>query len=344
MKKILCLICILFSSLSLFANDSVITKGSELIAVNYDEHDISIENEKLDIYPYKDFYKVNVRYEYYNKGSDKKLQLGFPIKYASTAGKDEKDKYITQFKFSQNFNGRKIEIKEKYDSVEKDEPYNIDGTYWIIRDVVFKSGKNISEIEYTAPYSRSGFFQRFDYIINTASCWNNKIKSIEINIHNDNEVLISGRGWCVGKFDCHNCYKNLKVSDNIFTFSFNNADPKELNEVYFIVEPYDASRPGIFDDWANGWCYNLYHVYNDNDEIWLYTKEQLQLFINYFYATRGYIFKNQNLREYFKGMYFDILNEPCVYTPDENFTEQKLNGVEKENISFLTNLKNKLYK
>ena len=329
---------------NLFANDSVITEGSETIAVNYDEHDISIEDEKLDIYPYKDFYKVTVRYEYFNRGSEKKIRLGFPIKYASTAGKDEKDSLIAKFTFSQRFNGKEIELKAEYDSIEKDKPYDLNGTYWFVREVVFKHGKNISEIEYAAPYSRGGWYTSFHYIISTASCWNNKIKSLEIKIHNDNEVLISRRGWKVGTLDCNNCAENLKVSGTVFSFTFKNADPKELNEVYFLLEPNSYSaRSRLFDDPSSGWCYNLYAVYNDENEIWLYTKEQIQLFINYFYAIRGYVFKNQKLREYFDGMDFDVLNEPCRYTPDENFTEQKFNDVEKANTEFLRKLKNKLY-
>ena len=345
MKKIILIFTMILAGVSLaFANDSVITEGSESVAVNYDEHDISIEDEKLDIYPHKDFYRVTVRYEYFNGGAEKKIRLGFPVKYVSSAGKDEKNSMISNFKFSQVFNGEKINLKEEYDSVEKDKPYDLSGTYWFVREVTFRHGKNISEIEYEAPYSRGGWYHRFDYIINTAACWNNKIKSLEIKIHNDNEVLISSRGWRVGTYDCDTCSKNLKVSDNVFSFTFTNADPKKLNEVYFRLEPnsYSSDRSILFDDPASGWCYNMYKVYNDKDEIWLYTKEQIQLFINYFYAIRGYPFKNQKLREYFDGMGFDVLNEACRYTPDENFTEQKFNDVEKANIEFLRKLKNKL--
>ena len=116
-------------SFSFWSNDSVVTKGSESVVINYNEKDISIEKEELNIYFYKDMYRVTVEYEYINNGAERSLEIGFPIKYYSTAGEIEKDKFISMFDFSQVFNSEKIQIKEKYNVVEKNESYNMEGTY-----------------------------------------------------------------------------------------------------------------------------------------------------------------------------------------------------------------------
>ncbi|EPF26429.1 hypothetical protein HMPREF1221_01143 [Treponema socranskii subsp. paredis ATCC 35535] len=344
MIKYTSIIILLFICCSVFANDSVMVKGSESVTINYDEKNISIEREELNIYFYKDFYKVTVKYEYENNGSEKTLQLGFPIKYASTAGAEEKDKYLNQFVFAQIFNDKKIQINKKYNEVKKDESYSIEGIYWIIREVGFLKGKNVSRIEFTGPYSRAGFFTRFDYIIETASCWNNNIKDLKINIHNDNAVLLNGRAWHIGHYNEDNFPDNVKISDNTFHFTFSNVDPQKFRDISFILEDYEFTKQRHFEDWASGWCYALYHIYDNKDEVWLYTKDQIQLFLNCFYASKGYIFKNQKLQSYFKDMYFDnVSGNYSIYTPDPNFNENKFNDIEKENIQFLINLKKRLY-
>lgn len=344
MKKLIYFIWLLFFSLHIYANDSVVTNGAESVSIDYSEKDIAIEKEDLDIYLYKDYYRVTVAYEYYNKGSKKTVLLGFPIHYVSTAGIQEKDKFISKYDFKQSFNGKKINIKDTYDSPErKNEPYTIAGVYWIKREVTFEKGTNFSNIEYIAPYSRVGFETRFDYILSSAACWNNVIKVLNVHIHNDNEVLINKNGWKIGSYSNKNCPTNFRIFENVFRFSFENIDPNNFREINLIIDRYDLSDNWIpFNDFANGWCYNLYHVYRDKNEIWLFTEAQLQLFINCFYASRGYVLKNPKLADYFKDKYFHFLY--TTYTPDKDFSEEKFNKTEKENIRFLINMKKKLYK
>ena len=107
MKKLIYFIWLLFFSLHIYANDSVVTNGAESVSIDYSEKDIAIEKEDLDIYLYKDYYRVTVAYEYYNKGSKKTVLLGFPIHYVSTAGIQEKDKFISKYDFKQSFNEKK---------------------------------------------------------------------------------------------------------------------------------------------------------------------------------------------------------------------------------------------
>ena len=342
MRKNIVLVLLLFSYMFIYANDSIVTKGSESISINYDENNISIQNEELNIYLFDDSYKVIIEYEYNNKGTDKQLLLGFPIKYVYTSSEKEKIEYINKYTFTQLFNNQKIEVKEEYEDESK-EQYHVEGIHWIIREVDFKKGKNISKIEYTGPYSRDGFETQFNYIIESAACWNNKIKHLTITIHNDNNVLIDSNKWEIGSYSSCNFPEQFKTLKNSFSFIFENIDPIRFKEINLRIKPYNLSSNWIpFNDNVNGWGYNIYKVFQDENEIWLYTEEQIQLFINCFYASKGYIFKNKELEQYFKNKYFDLLNK--YYIPDKNFNESKFNEVEKENIDFLLNMKKKLYK
>ena len=204
-------------------------------------------------------------------------------------------------------------------------------------------GSYPSKIEYTGPYSRVGFEKQFNYIIESASCWNNKIKRLTINIHNDNNVLIDRNKWEIGSYSSFNFPEQAKVSKNCFSFIFENIDPGKFKEINLRIKPYDLNSNWLpFNDDANGWGYNIYKVFQDENEIWLYTEKQIQLFINCFYASKGYIFKKKELEQYFKNKHFDLLNTD--YVPDKNFNELKFNKTEKENIDFLLNMKKKLYK
>ena len=342
MRKNIVLVLLLFSYMFIYANDSIVTKGSESISINYDENNIFIQNEELNIYLFTDSYKVTIEYEYNNIGSDKQILLGFPIKYVYTSSEKEKKEYINKYTFTQFFNNQKIEVKEEYEDESK-EQYHVEGIHWIIREVDFKKGKNISKIEYTGPYSRVGFEKQFNYIIESASCWNNKIQRLSINIHNDNNVLIDSNKWEIGSYSSCNFPEQAKISKNCFSFTFENIDPIKFKEINLRIKPYNLNSNWIpFSDDANGWGYNIYKVFQDENEIWLYTEEQIQLFVNCFYASKGYIFKNKKLEQYFKNKHFDLLDTD--YVPDKNFSESKFNEIEKENINFLLNMKKKLYK
>ena len=342
MRKNIVLVLLLFSYMFIYANDSIVTKGSESISINYDENNIFIQNEELNIYLFTDSYKVTIEYEYNNIGSDKQILLGFPIKYVYTSSEKEKKEYINKYTFTQFFNNQKIEVKEEYEDESK-EQYHVEGIHWIIREVDFKKGKNISKIEYTGPYSRVGFEAQFNYIIESAACWNNKIKHLTITIHNDNNVLIDSNKWEIGFYSSCNFPEQFKTLKNSFSFIFENIDPIRFKEINLRIKPYNLSSNWIpFNDDANGWGYNIYKVFQDENEIWLYTEEQIQLFINCFYASKGYIFKNKKLEQYFKNKHFDLLDTD--YVPDKNFSESKFNEIEKENINFLLNMKKKLYK
>ncbi|MCR5062484.1 MAG: hypothetical protein K6A89_04305 [Treponema sp.] len=282
MKKIILIFTMMISAFSIFANDSVITYGSEQVSVDYSENDIRIVKENLDIFLYEYFYKVCVEYEYFNKGAKKIIQLGFPIKYASTAGMDEKNTYINEFEFSQIFNGKNIPVKNTFDDLQKNENYTIEGVYWINREVEFSEGRNVSKIEYTAPYSRSGFFFRFEYIISSAACWNNNIDVLNIKIHNDNKVVIS-KDWQIGQYNISNFPENYYFSGTSFEFSFADVNPTDFDSVHFSVESFAlGDNPDFYFDFANGWFWDHIYFYKNESDVVLWTKEQLQMFIDSF--------------------------------------------------------------
>ena len=342
MKKLtILLISFLLAFAHIFANDSVLIQGTETISIDYSENLISIQNEVLNIYLYADKYKVRVEYKYENSGDEKNLLLGFPIKYHSTAGTKEKNEKLNTISFTQLFNGKEIAIKEMQDEEKSNTGYNVSGTYWIKREVKFKKGKNESIIEYTMPYSRGGYSRFFNYIIKTASCWNNNIKELDIYIHNDNEVLITG--WKIGNYNQNNCPKEFNTkADNIFHFHFKDVNPKELDSIQLELASYNLGHSGIpFNSQADGWCWNFYKIYENPNEIRLYTKPQIQLFINCFYASRGYIFKSETLNRYFSEKNFDFIG---LYTPDKDFNENKFNDTEYDNLNYLLGLKKNLYK
>lgn len=90
--------------------------------------------------------------------------------------------------------------------------------------------------------------------------------------------------------------------------------------------PIEVSQEATFKDLFNkdaGTCY-----FSENDLMSLSAKE-LTYLRNSIYARHGYVFKSQELNNYFKQFEW--------YHPDSNVTEAALNGVEKINAEFIRN-------
>jgi hypothetical protein len=137
-------------------------------------------------------------------------------------------------------------------------------------------------------------------------------------------------------------YNNLKIAMQnvnpdvldelrIFTRFFNSDD-------YTIYGPYENQ----FGDINEGWIWDRALIYENISDIRLFTKDQIRLFINFFYAIHGYNFTNPKYKNYFKSIetFFDKNN--TNYTVNSHFSADNFNEFERKNIDYLVLLERKL--
>jgi hypothetical protein len=88
-----------------------------------------------------------------------------------------------------------------------------------------------------------------------------------------------------------------------------------------------------FGHYWGGWIWDEYllyqNIYGNRQYIWLYTKSQLRLFINFFYAIHGYNFKNAIYKNFFQNLRYSV---------NYNFSENDFNEIERKNIDYLIKL------
>ncbi|MCL2601674.1 MAG: YARHG domain-containing protein, partial [Treponema sp.] len=113
-----------------------------------------------------------------------------------------------------------------------------------------------------------------------------------------------------------------------YRYTSENFQPESLSdEIEIFVDQIDlARRYDQFDDWAEGWIWDRYLLYKNETDIRHLTRNQVRLFINYFYAHHGYEFKNPFYRDYFIRYGYKI---------NPNFSVNDFNEYEQKNIAFL---------
>ena len=125
-----------------------------------------------------------------------------------------------------------------------------------------------------------------------------------------------------------------------YRYILNNIEPDVKDRITIMF----GKNRGLFGEykgqfgggWDGEWEWNrmLLEEYGDI----LYTRNQIKLFISFFYAMHGYDFENQLLKDYFQSVnpyYIDSIK----YRVDPDFSEYKFNGFERKNIDYLLHLK-----
>ena len=335
MKRFLLVGFISVSLTLLFANDTRVISFGNTVFLDNSITNIQIADERIDFFLHNESFDVIINYDYINNEEDNDLTLGFPIS-ATVQSIDLNNIKIENFKTI--FNGNTVtDYSEKIEKKSEDSfYYNL--TKWYIRKLLF-IGKthNKSTISYTSSYSYSGSSRFAQYITGTASNWNGCIKKISINIHLDKDIII--QDWSIPNIKKSLSNAMIKSTQDGFSISFANYYPQTNDEITFGIAHYTPLKDyeNEFGDLHEGWIWDKYLLYIDSEEDkLLYTQEQLQLFINFFYAMHGYPFKTNTLKNYFINNPFIFSdNKQKKYVENRNFNEKMFNEIEKKNIKYL---------
>jgi hypothetical protein len=342
-KKII-LILLLLIVVAVFANDGRIIAAATVQLIDDDKTNVSMHEEEIVITLHKKHYEVNVSFKFYNDGPNEKILIGFPI----TVGGYAKDiEEVKTLDVELRINGEVLSPRDyiiKEEHIKEPSGYNR-FTKWIMRKVEFKSKSYTnSEVTYKMPYGEDGSALHAAYTYGTGRSWKGPIgKMIVIVKHND-DVMIG---------ELKDVYSNMKPTsftweaNGRYRYVFENVKPKDKHDKLMIyVEPIDFSKKhkifqcldyGIFhcnfDEYDGGWFWSNTLLYKDPTDIKLFTKNQVRLFINYFFAIHGYDFKNPYYKNYFQNL--ESVGNGGKYKINPNFTEENFNDFERKNVDFL---------
>jgi len=112
---------------------------------------------------------------------------------------------------------------------------------------------------------------------------------------------------------------------------FGGFHPDEDNKFDYLNVNFEDEKYDF--DWL--WSNSL--LYRNPNDIWLFTRNQIRLFINSFFARRGYDFKNKLYRDYFGKL--TTKEWSCFeYKVNPKFKESDFNEFERKNIDYLLKL------
>lgn len=359
MTKYVLSIILMLIHYSILANDGVFyAKGNQLIPIQ--ETDITIKKEILSIKKVSNqFIEVTVYYEFFNPNKEKNLTVGFeafsPSGDVDGAPKNGRHPYIRDFTVEFNNSILKYDVAYVADSLfkkngmlksldlatfqgEKSGNY-VDFYYVYHFDAKFKPGKNI--VKHTYNFDLSGTTENqyfFEYVLTAANRWANKqiddftliidigeFETFYINksfFKSSNEWLINGIG------------KAEEINADHASFTGNEATKFHLQKGTLIFQKKDFKIDGDLFIYAK----NYYGIQNLDYLPFSYYQEdyinepqndlQKKILKNLPFARRGYVFKNQDLKNYFTKMDWYIPNPN--YEPDtELLTETEKKWIEK---------------
>lgn len=364
-NKYLFFLCI-FLSLKLFANDGAFyAKGNHLIPIN--DTDISVKKEILTLKKIRNkLIEVTVYYEFFNPSKEKQITVGFeafaPEGDVDGTPKNNQHPYMRDFTVEHNDKVLKYEVAYVSDSlynnggkikslglntfVEGIKGGNYTDFYYVYHfNVKFKKGINI--IKHTYNYDLSGSVDKnyaLGYVLTAANRWANKqidnftlivdmgeFETFFINktfFNNDNDWLING----IGK------KKTIQAQTNEFWFIENNAVKFNIQKGNLIFQKKNFKPQGELYLFATNYYYTKH---NGNNELLLpfsyYQQDRIpepqndfekKVLKNLPFARRGYIFKNEELNNYYRKQEWYIPN-PNYMPNSDNFSEIEMRWIEK---------------
>jgi hypothetical protein len=351
MYKYLSLVLLLCGAV--FSNECPMEFGSNDRIVGVHATNISMREEEIIITLRKNYYEVDVSFDFYNNGEAKKVLLGFPVKYWFSRRDTDKETYD----FNSYING---EIIPKY-TIRWDSTGPENFTKWFIRDVTFSANsRTTSRVTYKATYQNCGGPEVAGYVYGTGRFWKDgTIGKMTVIINHGDDVLVDRINF--GKIN----NLNIKPSEFIweangkYKYIFKNVKPQNPpDNILSMYQPFDIY--GEYDDEfgvkprnGRGYHINNYHydywwawdehlLYKKPTDIQHYTKNQIRLFINFFSAIHGYDFKNPLYKEYFQKIETFGDKNNTEYKVNPNFSENDFNEIERKNVNYLLNLEKKI--
>jgi hypothetical protein len=335
-----------------------------------------MREEEIVITLHKNYYEIDVSFKFYNDGPDEKILIGFPV-VLDGAFRDE-DIEAAKNVFLKSYVNGELLFPNQYtikDEIERKVGAYPTYTRWFLREADFK-GKSYTEsrVVYKTPY---GSGREAVYTYGTGRTWKGPIGKMTIIVNHTDDVIFGGvymrdsfYDWVSGR-----ALNNPGRGKFLFSWEANgrykyvleNINPKTKNDV--IVIPTDDFYSGLYGGYsgqfectpgapysvfgcpldtvkkysATSWHWDAALLYEDPTDIMLFTKNQIRLFINFFFAAHGYDFKNKLYKDYFTkqlrkenwGIWGGTGRE---YKVNPNFKEKDFNDIERKNIDYLLKL------
>ncbi len=346
MIKLISTFLFFLSVLNLSANDGAYYIGGGTI-FPMKESKIVMDKEILSFKVIHSECYVTVHFEFFNpEATNRKLLVGFqaPQAYGDVNEEDIKFPQIFDFKVSQNNQLLPYQLKT---AACEDCPLRDEQTisshqagsqiFVYLFEIDFKSGTTVIDHSYRFKASSSVMNHEFyNYILKTGSKWaGQKIKDLTVNIDlgNDTYFYVSDifgekSSWSVngiGKTTSNpynyyetNC-KMVRILSGSLQIHCSDWNPQQnlefgiINEYCFEFE--DSKKP------LNRVMTAVKRLSIDDPEDGAYSKEELKLIRNTFYAQKGYAFTNPELSAYFAKFEWYIPN-PNLKMNDISFGEQ----------------------
>jgi hypothetical protein len=334
MNRYLCLVIFFLITSVAFSNDSRIVLGSSVELINNENTNIIMLEEEIKITLYGRYYEVDVSFDFFNDGDEENVLLGFPV-WTVTYDNPEEREWAKIRDFQSYING---ELVTEYTTIEESEKnLQLTTTTWFVREVTFPGNSHTySRVTYKAPYNTLGYQIGAGYIYGTGRNWKDSIGKMTVIINHADDTLIDevSFGW-------NRSYNELIWGESgTYKYVLENIEPDEREQITVMIRFY-----GVFDEykgqfgesWDGEWIWNrsLLEEYSKTN---LYTRNQLKLFISFFYAMHGYDFENQLLKNYFQNMPPSWQNGHFNYRVDPSFSENNFNVFERKNIDYLSSL------
>lgn len=329
MNKYLIGVLILVINGTAFSNDSRTILGSSVEVIDNENTNIIMRDEKINITLHKDYYEVTVIFDFYNNGADEIVLLGFPVK---TVIQDYDKEWAKLIDFKSYINENLLSEYTIKEETLTNGPY-ITTTAWYLREVLFpENSHTYSRVTYRAPYNRFGFFKNAGYIYGTGINWKERIGKMTININHGDDIIIDSI-----LFGKDKQFNFIWESNGKYKYEIENIEPEITDQIRIFIQPFDiyGEYHNEFGHWADGWGWDRYLMYENEQDIKLFTKNQIRLFINFFYAIHGYNFKNPLYINYFQNLHSFVDYNSTKYKINPNFTEGDFNNFERKNIDYL---------
>jgi len=336
MKKYFCSMVFLLINTFVFSNDSRIVLGSSVGIVDNKNTNITMLNEVINITLYRDYYEVDVTFDFYNDGFEENILLGFPVKTLTYDNPKERE-WAQVIDFESYING--VLLTEYTIREESEKDFYLSTIKWFIREVKFLGNSHTySRVTYKAPYNTYGFFIGAGYIYGTGSSWKGNIGKMTLIINHGDNIFIDDVFLGLEKEK----FMYTSEASGKHKFVQENVELEGTEGIRIMIRYFDflGEYKGQFgESWDGEWVWDriLLHDYFSRDHHF-FTRNQVRLFISYFYAMHGYNFFNPLYSNYFKYSIPSWQNNYLEYKMNPDFSESSFNEFERKNIDFLLNI------
>ena len=328
MKKFLSILSFLFILSCLYANDAYFFMAAgQLVPTQENDVEVEMKEEIINIILEQKYYEVTVDFFFYNYGKTVSLEVGFPFFCVGISGEGT----ISDFKCWTNdvetsYTDYPIEKKWANDT-------QLENAY--VRTVTFPSEEiTKTRITYKSTYgAEAPSYLIAKYLYGTGSGWKNSIGKMTVRIQNKHKYNYPNF------VSLPNNSKVKIINENTWEGVYTNIEPEKYNDTITITlgDIFGDDGPRIINKERFFGC----HAELTPKSLFWYTKPQLKLLRNAIYAFNGYPFKSADLIELFEKGYADWgwygydENGYKTYPLDENFSEDKLTNLEKNNIKVI---------